>query len=752
MAVSGEVELATLVQQEIYKDKEFRLDQATPVELMIKNLNIWAQIKQGKPCKKQITNKLILNSVTCAFRAGTATAILGSSGSGKTTMLNYISSRMEDSALKSNGDLYINGEKVNSIKPIKHRTGYVTQFDVVFADLTPREQMLYSAKLAGVGNPEAKVNEVLDILGLQGCSNTRVGDDLNRGISGGERKRTAVGIELITDPSLLFLDEPTTGLDSKSALDIAFLLKKLADNGRTVITTIHSPSAEILEQFNRVVCLCKGEIVYDGPPTRINQYFSEIGFAPPPLTNPADHLMAIIHEDDIRIKALKEGTTIEDNQIAGLFAERIELFVSTCKANNVEPFPVHDSPVPIAEVKREKDLKTSVFGNFCLVLSRLLKIYFRNPQQFRTKLIQNTGFAVFALILLHKTVAYTHNTQQAILDRGGMAFQVAATMGFAGIFSNMYTFIPALPIFRRESQNKLYGPVTFYLSHGFFELPVHFLLSNVYLLMIFWAINMRNDSFWVYVQYVITFTLVKLSAGGMGDALALIFKNIAIVNQTFPATVVPLFLLSGFAAKIKSIVIYMIIYSYLSFFRFGFQAILDIEFTNDVRASIIQNCRILKKNCNDKENPLCYNNFAALPAFVQRPPPCNPRTYYDFYETEWYHELLILIAQSIFFRIICIIVVYKFVRESNIVNDDIPSELLPIINSRNQMKYSPLSISYNDKPQKKGQNEERMPLNAVTPTMQGTAHQQYHSIPHHNADDPHRYQKPMMTDEDPTPL
>ncbi len=161
-----------------------------------------------------------------------------------------------------------------------------------------------------------------------------------------------MGIELITDPSLLFLDEPTTGLDSKSALDIAFMIKKLAQNGRTIISTIHSPSAEIMEQFDQVICLCRGEIIYYGPPTEISPYFAEIGFNPPPLTNPADHLMAIIHEDDIKIQGLKEGKEIPEEEVQAKFKQRIELFVSTCKSSNVEPQPVKDHPISFEKVFR----------------------------------------------------------------------------------------------------------------------------------------------------------------------------------------------------------------------------------------------------------------------------------------------------------------------------------------------------------------------------------------------------------------
>jgi ABC-type multidrug transport system ATPase subunit len=168
---------------------------------------------------------------------------------------------------------------------------------------------------------------VIGWLGLEKCKNTRVGGDLVRGVSGGEKKRTSIALEVITDPSLIFLDEPTTGLDSKSALDVASILRMLARNGRTIVTTIHQPSSEIMSRFDRILCLCEGKIVYDGPPEEIPGYFSAIGYPAPPLTNPADHLMSILNDDDIKIKALNNGQKITKDEVRMEFLHRLETFV-----------------------------------------------------------------------------------------------------------------------------------------------------------------------------------------------------------------------------------------------------------------------------------------------------------------------------------------------------------------------------------------------------------------------------------------
>lgn len=107
-----------------------------------------------------------------------------------------------------------------------------------------------------------RVESLIKDLGLTRCADTKVGNNLIRGLSGGERKRASIGVELITNPSLIFLDEPTTGLDSTTALNVLELLKMLAESGRNVVSTIHQPSSEIFNQFDNLLLMVRGNIIY----------------------------------------------------------------------------------------------------------------------------------------------------------------------------------------------------------------------------------------------------------------------------------------------------------------------------------------------------------------------------------------------------------------------------------------------------------------------------------------------------------
>lgn len=199
----------------------------------------------------------------------------------------------------------------------RHLAAYVPQEDALFPRLTVEESLLYSARLrleSDMPDKEKKaiVARVIELLGLQSCRKGLVGGRGVRGISGGERKRTAIGMELVTTPSMLFLDEPTSGLDASSALTIAHIVRALSSKGRTVVLTIHQPSAvrsrqsriaiaqfdvqAILTCFTNVLFLSAGEVIYYGPPTKLVAYMQSVGYELPDGANPADSMLELISD------------------------------------------------------------------------------------------------------------------------------------------------------------------------------------------------------------------------------------------------------------------------------------------------------------------------------------------------------------------------------------------------------------------------------------------------------------------------
>ena len=169
--------------------------------------------------------------------------ILISLGAGKTTLLNYLSGKDPSKNLEKHGEVLINGidrDKLN----YKKYVAYVQQDDVLSQCLTVRECLEFAAKMKLNPSVDIKkrVDMVIEGLKLEKGANTKIGGSLVKGVSGGERKRTSIGVELITDPDMIFLDEPTTGLDSFTASTIVQILNDLTSSGKTVMCTIHQPT------------------------------------------------------------------------------------------------------------------------------------------------------------------------------------------------------------------------------------------------------------------------------------------------------------------------------------------------------------------------------------------------------------------------------------------------------------------------------------------------------------------------------
>ena len=172
--------------------------------------------------------KQILKDSSGYVKPNESVAIMGPSGSGKTSLLNIIAQRMRVSyGSKMTGEVLVNNQKLTK-EQFGLISAYVQQDDVLVETMTPREQLTFACRMTTnktESEVKMKVDSLILELGLTSCQNTKVGGHFLKGISGGEKKRTSMGYELITNPGLLLLDEPTSGLDSHTSLQIAKLIK-----------------------------------------------------------------------------------------------------------------------------------------------------------------------------------------------------------------------------------------------------------------------------------------------------------------------------------------------------------------------------------------------------------------------------------------------------------------------------------------------------------------------------------------------
>ncbi|KAL2751991.1 hypothetical protein ACRALDRAFT_1066098 [Sodiomyces alcalophilus JCM 7366] len=240
------------------------------------------------------TPRPILQNVTGSIHRGSLVAVMGGSGAGKSTFVNVLMGKTTNTG----GTVTVN-DIPGKIKRYKKIIGYVPQDDIVLPELTVYENIVHSAKVRLPSSwrdaeIEAHVDSVIDCLELSHVRDSLVGSVGKPVISGGQRKRVSIGMELAAAPMAIFLDEPTSGLDATAASSIMRTLKALARLGISVIVIIHQPRMEIFEILDNLILLGNGQTIYEGPEADVQRYFEGIGFQFPPHVNPADVVTDII--------------------------------------------------------------------------------------------------------------------------------------------------------------------------------------------------------------------------------------------------------------------------------------------------------------------------------------------------------------------------------------------------------------------------------------------------------------------------
>jgi len=231
---------------------------------------------EGKGISFKFRNgRLGLRDVALAEESGNLIALMGASGAGKSTLLHVLNG----SEKPSQGQVLINGIDIhNNPKAIEGVIGFVPQDDLLIEDLTVYENLYYAAKLCFSNKSEEEINKlvlkVLEDLGLEETKDLKVGSPLHKTISGGQRKRLNIGLELLREPAVLFCDEPTSGLSSRDSENIIDLLKELSLKGKLVFAVIHQPSSDIFKMFDKLLILDSGGYqIYYGNPVDAVVYF-----------------------------------------------------------------------------------------------------------------------------------------------------------------------------------------------------------------------------------------------------------------------------------------------------------------------------------------------------------------------------------------------------------------------------------------------------------------------------------------------
>ncbi|XP_029027566.1 broad substrate specificity ATP-binding cassette transporter ABCG2-like [Betta splendens] len=547
--------------------------------------NIHYKVKQGRSlfCLKKTTTKDILIDLNGIMKPG-LNAIMGATGSGKSSFLDVLAARKDPAGLS--GEVLIDGAP--QPPNFKCLSGYVVQDDVVMGTLTVRENFSFSAALRlpssiSQRDKEQKVNKLIQELGLSRVADSRVGTQLIRGVSGGERKRTNIGMELIIDPPVLFLDEPTTGLDASTANSVLLLLKRMARNGRTIILSIHQPRYSIYRLFDSLTLLVQGKQVYHGPAPSALDYFSDIGYTCEPHNNPADFFLDVINGDSTAValgKMDSEELDPESDSISmsrrGIEDKLVEEY-RNChyyKQTKAElERIIEGKQMSSTAPSRTITYNTNFLTQFRWVLKRTFKNILLNPQ---TSVAQ-VSVTLFLALVVGAIFFGVKNDQSGIQNRFGALFFIIVNQCF-GSLSSAELFISERKIFTHEYISGYYRLSVYFLSKVLSDiLTLRTIPPIVFSCVAYFMIGLKPTAE-AFFLFTFTVILAAYTATAMALAISADQTVVAIANIFMTIACVFMMIFAGLLVNLPSIVSWLAWLKYLSIPRYGLTALEINEF------------------------------------------------------------------------------------------------------------------------------------------------------------------------------
>ncbi|KAF8374577.1 wht-2 [Pristionchus pacificus] len=520
------------------------LESVDPITLSWKNL----QVNVTK------SNRQLLNNVSGIARPGELMALMGASGAGKTTLLNTLVQRNLN-GLSVEGEVLVNGNEMG--RRITAVSGYAQQEELFVGTLTVREYLSIQARLRVCGSEERRerrVSIVLRQLGLLKCQHTRIGVmGIKKGISGGEARRLTFACELLSNPPVLFCDEPTTGLDSYMAESVVNVLSRIAHSGRTVLCTIHQPASQLYALFDSVVFLAGGRTAFLGSPQQSIRFFESAGHPCPHDYNPADmiiHTLAVIPNEEVvcreRIDAICAHFTAGE---AGKILE------TELKSIEVGEVPTGREAVPI-------------ITQMGALFHRAALDNWRNPSLYKAKLIQKIIMGLFIGLLYLNTPL----SSIGISNINGALFYIVAELTYSTLFG-IITFLPQdYPLVVREYHDGLYSVFSYFVSKSLSYVPLFTLDGLVMVLICYWMVGFSSSISQVLAAILICL-LIEQSSSAFGVMLSTISPSYAVAVSLGGPLLTLLSLTGGLYANVGALPAYISWIQYLSWFRYGFEAL-----------------------------------------------------------------------------------------------------------------------------------------------------------------------------------
>ncbi|KAE8681072.1 ABC transporter G family member 9 [Hibiscus syriacus] len=512
MAGDLDIEAATKIED---KTRATAIFKSTNQSVLLKFVDIVYSVKFGKGgnCfrnKSSSGDKVILNGISGMVQPGEILAMLGPSGSGKTTLLTALGGRLGGHLT---GAITYNGKPFSD--SMKRNTGFVTQDNVLYPHLTVTETLVFTAllQLPNSFTKQEKImhaKAVINQLGLDNCKDCIIGNSFLRGVSGGERKRVSIGQEMLINPSLLLLDEPTLGLDSTTAQRIVSTLSEQAKGGRTIVLTIHQPSNRLFYMFHKVLLLSEGKPLYFGRGSAAMYYFLSIGHAPSVAMNPSDFLLDLSNGVISSNESLKEQNLVK------------KTLVSEYKSNIAEQLREElnehcDQLHNRTEHKKFERWPTTWWQQFTELLQRGLKE--RKHESFS---IFNTAEALAVAVLLG--LLWWQSGIAHLQDQIGFLFFISGFWGMFPLYQAIFTFPQERLMLEKERSSGMYRPSSYFMSRIASDLPMELILPTVFITISYWMAGLTPTA-GNFLYTLLVLLLCVLASQGMGLAIGALVMN-----------------------------------------------------------------------------------------------------------------------------------------------------------------------------------------------------------------------------------
>ncbi|KAH9609740.1 hypothetical protein KSS87_012730, partial [Heliosperma pusillum] len=578
--------------------KKFGLE-LPKVEVRFEDLCVKAQVQTGKRalptlsnyardsiegllssfriCRPQKHNLTILNNISGVLKPGRMTLLLGPPGAGKSTLLLALAGKL-DSTLKKTGTITYNGHRMSEFR-VERTSAYVSQTDNHMSELTVRETFdfaarcqgaseLYSAYVKDLGRLEKQTKirpspeidafmkassavgkkhsisteYLLKVLGLDICSDTIIGNDMLRGVSGGQRKRVTTG-EMIAGPKkTIFMDEISTGLDSSTTFQIVKCTRNFVHEMEgTVLMSLLQPPPETFELFDDLIVLSEGHMVYHGPRADVLEFFESLGFQLPPRKGVADFLQEVTSRKDQAqywADPSRHYRFIHVEEIAEAFEKsRFGKAVKDAISLPYEKFRSH--PLALARTTYavpKMELFKACFSRELLLMRRQSFLYiFRICQVAIVGLVAAT---TFSRAILHPTSVEYGNYYL------GCLFYGISLLLFNGI-SELTLLIFRLPIYYKQRDNCFYPGWAWSLSGWILRVPYSVIESIVWAVIVYYPVGFAPSP-GRFFRFMFLLFVIHQMAYGLFRLIGTLTRDMTIASIVSSTIMLVIFCVSGF--------------------------------------------------------------------------------------------------------------------------------------------------------------------------------------------------------------